>query len=54
MVRQPKNAMAKDLTCLCDLSHENTRVLWLDAVRQGGLALTADVPVWREFYKMFP
>lgn len=46
--------MAKDLTSLCDLTSLNTRKAWLNAVRQGGLALTADMPVWRDFYKMFP
>lgn len=53
MVRDPHVAMAKDLTVNCDISSATHRATWLQAVREGGLALTDGVPVWPTFYSMF-
>lgn len=54
MVRDPRVSLSKDLTCTLPLDNCRTRELWLDAMRHGGLALTAGIPVFQEFYKMFP
>lgn len=54
MVRDPRVAISKDLTSTLCLDNLRTRALWLDAMRHGGLALTAGIPVFQEFYKMFP
>lgn len=54
MCRNPKSAMAKDLFANCDLSTLAVRQQWAQAMRCGGLALTDGVPVWPEFYQMFP
>lgn len=54
MVRDPRVAMAKDLTANCDLSTLPVRAAWTHAMRCGGLALTDGVPVWPQFYRMFP
>nr|WPR18465.1 MAG: RNA-dependent RNA polymerase [Chemarfal virus 201] len=54
MVRDPRVAMAKDLCCLLDLSNSRTRELWHDAMRHGGTSLTTGIPMWQNFYRMFP
>lgn len=54
MVRNPKLAMAKDLTANCDLTRLAVRKQWTHAMHCGGLALTDGVPVWPSFYRMFP
>jgi hypothetical protein len=54
MVRDPRVSLSKDLTSTLSLNNERTRALWLDAMHHGGLALTAGIPVFQEFYKMFP
>lgn len=54
MVRDPRVSLSKDLTSTLHLDNERTRSLWLDAMHDGGLALTAGIPVFQSFYKMFP
>lgn len=54
MVRDPRVSMAKDLCCLLDLSNSRTRALWHDAMNQGGSSLTTGIPMWQEFYAMYP
>lgn len=53
MVRNPHSAMPKDLHSNCDIRDEYKRSQWLDAMNQGGLALTDGVPCWASFYSMF-
>lgn len=53
-IRDPRIAMAKDLTGNCRLDLPNVRKAWLDSVRTGGLALTDGCPMWGKFYEMFP
>lgn len=54
MVRDPRVAIAKDLTCTLDLSNSRTKSLWLNAMHHGGRALTTGIPVYPEFYKIYP
>lgn len=54
MVRNPHVAMAKDATANCDISTEKVYYTWCDAMHHGGTALTAGVPVWPQFYAMYP
>lgn len=54
MVRDPRKAMAKDLTSACGINNPKVRRRWCHAMRSGGLALTAELPVWQDFYRMFP
>lgn len=53
MVRDPRSAMAKDLTSTCDIRNPTVGNRWLHAVRSGGLALTAGCPVLPQFYQMY-
>lgn len=54
MVRDPRTATAKDLTSKCYIQDETIRRRWCNAVRKGGKCLTAGIPVWPQFYEMFP
>lgn len=54
MVRDPRVSLAKDLTSVLDLSNNRTLRLWHNAMHHGGLALTDGVPVFSQFYRMFP
>lgn len=54
MVRDPRVSLSKDLTCTLSLENLRTRSLWLDAMHHGGRALTAGIPVFQQFYEMFP
>lgn len=54
MVRDPRVSLSKDLTCTLPLENERTRSLWLDAMHHGGKALTMGIPVFGDFYNMFP
>lgn len=54
MVRNPHVAIAKDAIANCDISTEKVFRTWCDAMHHGGTALTAGVPVWPQFYSMFP
>lgn len=54
MVRDPRVALSKDLTSTLCLDNARTRSLWLDAMHHGGISLTAGIPVFQHFYKMFP
>jgi hypothetical protein len=53
MVRDPRKAMPKDLTCLHGFSSRQEELVWLQSVSDCGLALTAGVPVYGAFYSMF-
>lgn len=50
MVRDPRVAIAKDSTCLCNIMNPKVREAWLYCMREGGLALTSGVPIWQSFY----
>jgi len=52
MVRDPRVAISKDLVAIKPLDNPKIRDMWLSAVGQGGLALTAGLPVWQSFYSM--
>lgn len=54
MVRDPREALARDLTSYSDISNEKVRIRWMNGVGKGGLALTWGMPVWPSFYSMFP
>lgn len=54
MVRDPRTALAKDATANCNIAAENDHATWCDAMHHGGTALTAGIPVWQQFYAMFP
>lgn len=54
MVRNPHVAIAKDTIANCDISTEKVFRTWCDAMHHGGTALTAGVPVYPQFYGMFP
>lgn len=54
MVRDPHAAIAKDTTANCDISSEGVFNRWCDCMHEGGRALTAGIPVWEQFYGMFP
>lgn len=54
MCRDPRVSLSKDLTCTLALHNSRTRSLWLNAMHHGGLALTAGLPVFKQFYDMFP
>jgi len=53
MVRNPKACMAKDLTCLFDISTPAEFSRWVRAVGDCGLSLASGVPVLQEFYQGF-
>ncbi len=54
MVRDPRVSLSKDLTSTLDLSNLRTRALWHNAMHHGGKALTVGIPVYQQFYEMFP
>lgn len=54
MTRNPHVAMAKDATANCDISTKKVFDTWCDAMHCGGTALTAGLPVWPQFYAMYP
>lgn len=51
MVRDPRVAIFKDLTCIKYYPTEKLRSGWLYAVGMGGLALAGTMPIWKPFYK---
>lgn len=53
MCRKPHTALAKDTVFMQPF--QTTRVVqtWMTAVGKGGLALTAGLPVFQEFYQMY-
>jgi hypothetical protein len=53
MVRDPRTAIAKDSVALKPLDNNAIKQQWLAAVGMGGLALTAGLPVYQQFYSMF-
>lgn len=54
MSRDPRISLSKDLTSTLDLSNSRTLALWHDAMNKGGIALTAGLPIFKQFYNMFP
>lgn len=51
MVRDPRIAIAKDSTSICNILDARVRSAWLYCIREGGLALTSGVPIWQDFYE---
>lgn len=51
MVRDPRVAIFKDLTCAKFYPTKKLRSGWLYAVGMGGLALAGSMPIWKPFYK---
>lgn len=51
MVRQPDNAIRKDVTSLVPLTTPKSFATWVSAVAQCGLALCTGVPVMEAFYR---
>lgn len=50
MVRIPQKAMAKDLTCILDISQKENFSRWVRAVGECGMAISGGLPVFQEFY----
>lgn len=50
MVRDPRTAISKDLVAIKPLDNNKVKESWLSAVADGGLSLTAGMPIWQEFY----
>jgi len=53
MVRDPRKSIAKDCVAIKPLDNAKVKEMWLAAVGEGGLALTAGMPVLQEFYSVF-
>jgi len=53
MCRNPHTAMSKDLHANCHIGDHLVRNRWLNAMHQGGKALTDGLPMWQSFYDMF-
>lgn len=53
MVRHPKWAIAKDTVSVHPLDSDRAFRGWLDAVGQGGIAMTGGVPVFQDFYHSY-
>ncbi len=53
MVRDPRKSIAKDSIAIKPLDNAKVKEMWLAAVGEGGLSLTAGMPVLQEFYSMF-
>jgi len=50
MVRDPRTAIRKDLTCLVPIRNVKEYKNWLTSVGVGGMSLAARIPVWQAFY----
>lgn len=53
MVRNLRTAVAKDTMCVLDVKRESAMRKWLQAVGDGGLAVTGGIPVSQAFYQMY-
>lgn len=53
MVRHPKYAIAKDTLCVHGWQSVGMFKGWMHAVGTGGLAMTGQVPVFQDFYRMY-
>jgi len=53
MVRNFPKAISKDCLSLKELSSPKVCKSWIDAVGQGGLALTGGIPVYQDFYSSY-
>lgn len=51
MVRNPKVALTKDLTCLLPLQSVKNFKEWLTSVSMCGISLTGGIPIWQSFYR---
>lgn len=51
LVREPWNALAKDLLTVMDISHENEARKWANSVGLCGLAMASGVPVHQALYE---
>lgn len=54
MVREPWTAIPKDLTTRCDIKRFDVYSNWCNSIRLGGQALAGDLPVYNQFYQMYP
>lgn len=54
MVRDPRVSIGKDLCSTLDLGNDKIKSMWLDAMNQGGKALTVGIPVLNKFYNIYP
>lgn len=54
MVREPWNAIPKDLSTRCDVTRHDVFTVWSGSMRLGGQALAGDLPVYQQFYQIFP
>lgn len=53
MCRNPHTALAKDTVFMQPFQTTEVVRAWMDAVGQGGLALTSGLPVFQAFYRMY-
>jgi len=53
MVRNPHVSISKDCVAIKPLDNIKVRNMWLSAVGQGGISLTAGMPILPEFYQVF-
>lgn len=53
MCRNPRTAIAKDSVMLSPYQSKGKFLGWLDAVGTGGLSMTAGLPIFQSFYKMY-
>jgi hypothetical protein len=53
MCRNPHTALAKDTVFMQPFQTTKVVRAWMDAVGQGGLALTSGLPVFQAFYQMY-
>lgn len=51
MVRNPRVAMSKDMVSLVGWNQESEIAEWAQAISTCGIALTAGVPVWEQWYR---
>jgi len=53
MVRNPREGIIKDSTCVDELNKPVICAKWLNAVARGGLATHGGVPIFQDFYSMY-
>jgi len=53
MVRDPRVAVSKDTVAIKPLDNNKVLRRWCAAVGEGGLSLTAGLPIWQEYYSFY-
>jgi len=53
MIRTPRESISKDAVALKPLDNPKVKRMWMAAIGDGGLALTAGIPVLQEYYSMY-